>query len=357
MSFKKTLRMIVPRNPSLRSISRFVLPWASDNNIKFSLDAAGLVALADLSMIINRTALTGTSVLLDTFVLCPGIQRQQNAPELNGGEYPAVAAMTTGYIFRVENPAAVSYLQKVGLTGHLTTLSIKNVNDNMSKKAKLLSMFYTFQNATLLSTTTYLAAVLSTVTVLVFLVLSKDWWGLFVIFLLMFARFSNMMVVRHRSRVGWKGASEPGVKGDLLVLLSHDRWFRMRGLVDDLKAVTSGQWLHDMTFFESSVAALATVLVYLDAALASNVKQSGKMLLLVLLIGSAGLLSIVNVSTDALQMHGRIIKVEGSRKKYERRLDMVQELIKETGRNDWAIRMGAIVSQSDQDAFKEPVTM
>lgn len=79
-----------------------------------SLDAAGIVALADIKTIALRTALTGTSAYLDTFVLCPGIHRQQSAPELNGGEYPACGAMTSGYVFRVENPATVLYLQKVG---------------------------------------------------------------------------------------------------------------------------------------------------------------------------------------------------------------------------------------------------
>lgn len=357
MSLKPIFRTIVPRSFDIKAISRSIQPWASNDEIKFSLDAAGLVALADLSMIAHRAALTGTSALLDTFILCPGIHRQQNASELNGGEYPAVAAMTSGFVFRAENPATVSYLQQVGLTGHLTTLSITNIENEMSEKAKILSIFYTFQNATLLSTSTYVTAVLLTMTILILLALSNDWWGLFVIFLLMLARFSNIIVLRRRNRVGWKGASEPDVQGDLLILLSQDRWLRMRGAVDDLKAVTSGQWLRDMTFAESSITALATILVYLDAALASNVKQSGKVLLLVLLIASAGLLSVVNKNTNTLQMHGRIIKVEGPRKRYARRLDMVKQLIKETGREDWAIRIGAIVSRSNQDVSDGIVAM
>lgn len=357
MSLKPILRTIVPRGFDIKAILRSIQPWAPNDDMKFSLDAAGLVALADLSMITHRTALTGTSALLDTFILCPGIHRQQNASELNGGEYPAVAAMTSGFVFRVENPATVSYLQQVGLTGHLTTLSITNIENEMSKKAKILSIFYTFQNATLLSTSTYITAVLLTMIALILLTLSNDWWGLFVIFLLMFARFSNTTVLRRRSQAGWKGASEPGVQGDLLILLSQDRWLRMRGAVDDLKAVTSGQWLRDMTFAESSITTLTTILIYLDAALASNAKQSGKALLLTLLTVSTGLLSMTNKNTTAFQMHGRIIKVDGPRKRYARRLDMVKQLIKETGRSDWALRIGAIVSRSDQDISNEIVAM
>lgn len=299
-------------------------------------------------------------MLLDTLVLCPSIQRQQAATELNGGEYPAVAALTSGYVFRVENPATVAYLQKISLTGHLTTLSVINVGKKQSVTAQLLSTFYTFENANLMSSISYLTAASLTIVVLVLFVISADWWGLFVIFLLMFARFCNTIIIRRRSRIGWKGASEPDVQGDLLILLSQDRWVRMRGAVDDLKTVTSGQWLHEMTFIEGSVAAFATLLVYLDAALASNLKQSGKVLLLVLLIVSAGLLAIANVRTDKLQMHGNIVKADGPRKNYGRRRDMADELIKETGRDDWAIRLGMIVPPSDKPAkskLEVPATM
>lgn len=287
---------------------------------------------------------------MDTLVLCPSIQRQQAATELNGGEYPAVAALTSGYVFRVENPATVAYLQKISLTGHLTTLSIMNVSKKQSRTAQLLSTFYTFENSNSMSSVFYLTAASLTIIVLVLFVKSADWWGLFVIFLLIFARFCNTIIIRRRSRIGWKGASEPGVQGDLLILLSQDRWVRMRGAVDDLKTVTSGQWLHEMTFIEGSVAAFATLLVYLDAALASNLKQSGKVLLVVLLVVSAGLLAITNVRTDKLQMHGCIVKVDRPRKKYGRRRDLAEELIKETGRDDWAIRLGMIVPSLDEPA-------
>lgn len=127
----------------------------------------------------------------------------------------------------------------------------------------------------------------------------------------------------------------------------------MQGLVDDLKAVTSGQWLRQMTFVESSIAAFATVFVYVDAALASNVDQIGKLILLVLLIASAGTLAIANGATQMLQMHGRVIKVEGARKPYKRRLNMVEQLAKESGRDDWAIRMGMIVRMTSEKGEQE----
>ena len=314
-----------------------------------SLDAAGLIALADLTTVARRTALTGTSCLLDAFVLCPGLHRQQLAPELNGGEYPACGAMTTGYVFRVENPATVHFLQKVSRTAHLTTLVVSHEKDHRRLNRRLFELFFSSQAASLCSSIAYLATALMTLVTLVLLALSRNSWALGVFSILVLARLLNIVIIRRRAQPGWFGAKEPGIQGDLIILLSQDRWVRMRGPVDDLKAVTSGQWLREPTFIESSVTALATVLVYLDAALASNVDQTGKLIFLILLIASAGMLAIANETTDALQMHGRVIKVAEQSDRFDRRLQMVNWLIGEVGgRKDWAIRMGMIVPDVDE---------
>ena len=323
--------------------------WFSKVFPKVSLDAAGLVALADLSTVGRRTALTGNSTLLDVLVICPGLHKQQDAPDLNGGEYPACGAMTTGYVFRVENPATVLYLQKVGRTGHLTTLSVGSADSRRSVVHKALRMLYDPDTSTVISMLSYLFAVVLTATVLLLLVLLRDWWALAVVALLMFARLLNVFVVRRRATVGWKGASEPGVQGDLLILLSQDRWIRMRGAVDDLKAVASGQWLEEPTFFESSLVAFATLIVYLDAGLAGNANNEGKLLLFVLLFCSAALLGVANEYTEVLKMHGRLIKVDGLPKAYGRRRELADELVRETGRDDWAVRMGMIVPEKGAD--------
>jgi hypothetical protein len=304
------------------------------------LDAAGIVALADIATVQERTILTGTAVLLDALVLCPGIHMQQQAPELNLGEYPACAALTSGYVFRIENSAMVYYLQQVGKTGQLTTLC---VSTPISGEGGLLSAIFSYHNTTPTSALAYGLIVSLTVTVIILLGLSEDWWGIVVIALLILSRLCNVVVICKRSQPGWAGAPEPGVQGDLLVLLSQDRWIRIRGAVDDLKLVTAGQWLRDQTRTESWVTALATVIVYLDAALVSNLTQFGKILLLALLIASVGLLAVANSTTRMLQMHGRIVSVLGPRKAYNRRLDLANELITETGRDDWAVRLGMIV--------------
>ncbi|KAB8255645.1 hypothetical protein BDV32DRAFT_154057 [Aspergillus pseudonomiae] len=330
-----------------------------------SLNLAGIIFLADLPIIAQRTALTGGATFLDTFVLCPGLHRQQVAADVHGGEYPAVAAMTTGYVFRVENPATVNFLQRVGRTGQLTTLSVTNIHNS---KQGLLSRFLSSIDSYMSvgAVAAYLLAVGSTVAVTSFLILTEDWWGLLVIAILMLTRFINMLLIQSRSRAGWSGASEPGVVGDLLVLLSQDRWVRITGYVDDLKAVTSGEWLRDMTWVESAISGFTTLLVYLNVALLSNAKLSGQVMLLLLFVGTAGLLGLVNMFRQGLQMHANLVTVDGARRQYRRRLDLAEALIKETGRDDWAVRLGMInPSQASarkgglggNAAFNETLTM
>ncbi|KAL3253325.1 hypothetical protein ABHI18_009580 [Aspergillus niger] len=238
-----------PSTASKKDLAPMLHPKLPD----FSLDLAGVVAIADLSTVSQRTVITGTAALLDCLILCPGLHLQQHASNLNKGEYPAAAAMTSGYVFRIENPATVHYLQKISKTAHLTTVEVINIDNQMSWAGQAANVLFITANANIISVLTYAIAASLTIAVLVCLILMKDWWGL---------------------RLGWIGASETG-RSDLLVLLSQDRWVRIQGAIDDVKAVTAGQWLREMEPYESWVAAIATVLTYLDAALASNATQFG----------------------------------------------------------------------------------
>ncbi|KAL4941898.1 hypothetical protein BDV06DRAFT_235742 [Aspergillus oleicola] len=349
-----------------------------------SLDAAGLVTIAEIPAIAKRTALAGTSVLTDAFVLCPGLHRQQSAPDLSKGELPAVAAMTTGYIFRVENPATVCFLQKVGKTGHLTTIHVSppesagETKKSKPPKFKLKGWLSTLKVPAMtpapgswenpLSLAAYVGAVCASLAVLIVYFCIQDWWGVFCLLALVLARLCNVVVVRRRCAGGgrWKGATEPGVQGDLLVLMSGDCWVRIRGLVDDLKAVTAGQWMRDRTAGEDVVTAFATLLVYVSAVLVCNVSKVGQALLLALLIVSAGLLFLANAAMNTMRMNGRTIKAVGRPKGYYRRTDLADELIEETGRSDWARKLGLIVGEKpkegkklevDHDENDDPVTL
>lgn len=70
-----------PNKTTLQLLSPIHRLCPSADQIQHSLDGADLVALADLSTIAHRTALTGTSVLY------PGIHQQQNAPGGGGHDH------------------------------------------------------------------------------------------------------------------------------------------------------------------------------------------------------------------------------------------------------------------------------
>jgi hypothetical protein len=203
--------------------------------------------------------------------------------------------------------------------------------------------------SSLVSSACYVTAILLTIFSIFFIIILRDWWALAILSSLIFARTCNIFIIRRRNQAGWKGHKEPGLEGDMLVLLSQDRWIRMKGLNDDLKLVTSGQWLRDMVFWEQSVASASTLLVYLDAALASNATQLGKMVLLCLLFASVGLLAVSNECLTAMEMFGATLKVVGEDKPdgFRRRMEMVEYLVDETKKHEWAIRAGLMHAKSE----------
>ena len=319
-----------------------------DDITKVELDAAGLVALADLRTIQNRTALTGTSSYSDLLFLAPGIHCQQSSEEVNGGEYPLTGQLTEGhYVFRVENQATVFWLQRVGETGRLVEVHVSGATSHSP------GLRHSFHRADIVPTILYLLGVSGTITIITLLGVIHDYWGVGVLLMLIVARVINVFVIRQRSQQGWKGGMEEGgVESDLLIILSQDRWVRMKGLENDVKAVTAGCWLRDMTALEGYATSFATVLVYASAALAGNASTVGSLMIACLLLISAGLLGIANSYTKDLRMFGRTVSVVGEAKPYKRRRMMVDEIAAEVGNNDWAINMDLIPRPTEAPAPK-----
>lgn len=260
--------------------------WIKPIDANISLGAADLVALADLTRIAETDSADRHISAMGLLRALPRAPPPTRGPGAQWRRVSCLCSDDLGLCLPSRKSSTVSFLQKVGVTGQLTTLAVDRIPTESRLWRKVSRLFYAAPNATFLESVAYFTAVCMIFAALLLLALSPGLWGLSVFLILIFARFCNVMVIRRRPQIGWKGASEPGVKGDLLVLLGQDRWVRIQGAVDDLKAVTSGQWLRDMTLAEASVIAIATVLVYLNAALESNVSQSGKILLLILLITS-----------------------------------------------------------------------
>ncbi|KAL8653159.1 MAG: hypothetical protein Q9210_002260 [Variospora velana] len=308
----------------------------------------GLFTLTPLTTVAQRTIQRGTSPL-DPLVLAPGLHLQPTANDLHKDEYPACAALTSGNVFRVENPATVYFLQRVGRTGCLTDLKV-------SAQASSPSRFLPTLDEALASLGYYAAAGCSVFAAQRVYALD-DIWGLFFISNLILIRLVNFVVLRRRSQPGWFGAPEPGVQGHLFILLSQDRWVRIRGSVDDLKALTSGTWLGEPTTLETFFGAVAKLLVYANVAVAGSATDAGVCTIVAMLLVNGGLLALDNLRIRSLNMYGRTMEAVGEPKRYFRRKDLAVHLIRESGRDDWAVAMGLIVKNRASTVESEGITV
>ncbi len=177
--------------------------------------------------------------------------------------------------------------------------------------------------------------------VVVVLCVIGDWWGVGVLGMFISARLINVVVIKQRSQQGWKGAIETG-DGDLLILLSQDHWVRLQGTINNLKTVTVGQWLRDLSALESFSAMFATVMVYSSAILTFNASTVESLLIAGLLLCSVALLTLCNPLTGCLKVYNCVVQKKGEPEKYNQRLDMVQKLVLESKRDDWAVGMGLV---------------
>ncbi|KAK0451154.1 uncharacterized protein EV420DRAFT_724515 [Desarmillaria tabescens] len=343
-----------------------------------TLESAGLVALADLSIVAVRTALTGTASWIDILVLAPGMHQQQSADEVNRAEFPQTGSLTNGYVFRIENPATVSYLQRIGRTGHLVTAWVepKPIPSNPLMipyfgGIDLSPQNHPFYIAGVSVALLYLLCPILTIVVFVLVGSIRDWWALGVLGMLVLSRTINVFIIKRRvaDSENWKGTLEKG-EGDLLIVLSQDRWVRLQGELSDVKRVTAGQWLRDEDRLEGLAVGIATLLVYAAAALAGNASTVGSLLIALLLLCSVALLALCNSFTHRLQMYDCIVQEDKTLKKhYDRRLDMVKDLIAEerikyaNGKHDresdpgeWAVSMGLIKRRQLEDILPKSVS-
>ena len=298
---------------------------------KISLEAGGIVTLADITTIAERAALMGAVSWFDVLIIAPGMHLLQRSAELaSGGATLQAAEIRKGYIFHVGNGAMVGWLQSVGKPGHLVDVVVEPTG----------GVNPIFASGTL-ATITYFLAPTITIIAVILLGIWREWWSLAIIFVLMFARLVNVAVMKRRSKPGWKGAPSNG-PGDLLILLSGDCWIRMRGMHDDIKVVTVGQWLDSMTALERFAIAGTTFLVYLTAALSANATTLGNIMLMVVLFLEVGFLSLSNKFTIGIYMYRRVAKVTRMPRGYSSQLDMANELIEESGRRDWAVGLGIV---------------
>lgn len=364
-----------------------IAAWTSTPIPNLSLSAGGLLALADLNTIAQRTAIAGGSSWLDAFVLAPGLHYQQAAdlltPEYGSGKLVLSTLDGGARQFVVSNVAMVKYLRRlweregkygvvtlyvraengVGGISFSSSLSLLLGRDDSRRRSQrrwqrdlrrqlekehkshvreVLEMDW-------VSHALYLLSPLLTVTAIVFMVLLQDWWGLGFLIALMVSRLANIWAIKERARPGGSPPPPPlppldddekpkspppppsppppvqGAVGESKQSLALPLTFKrqdssmtqytidwgdnrrviLKGEDADLRAVTTEAWLRAKTTLEGYLEAMSKLIVYMVASLSGNLSQAGAVVLMSLLLVSAGLLGLSNAHATSMQMHGR----------------------------------------------------
>lgn len=295
--------------------------WTQTPIPGLELSASGLLALADLGTIANRTRIVGGSSWLDALLLAPGLHYQQAADAVTGHTTESYSAVelyegqTSTY--NVANAATRHYLERVGLAGRRVTVDVGMMPERnyyfggRRQGSGQRATIWKDQGADLgwVSHVLYLASPVLTIAAFVFMILLREWWGVASLLALMVSRLLNIWVIKQRSKPPETPPPNPDVSSMLteyLVDLGHGRSVCLRGMAEDLQAITTTSWLRAKTHLDGYLEAAAKLIVYMVAALSGNMTQVGSIIFMVLLLVTAGLLGLSNAHAKTFKMHGRL---------------------------------------------------
>ncbi|KAH6628299.1 hypothetical protein F5144DRAFT_654501 [Chaetomium tenue] len=348
----------------------FIEGWAQKPFPTLAFSAGGVLALADLQTIAQRTALTGGASWMDTLLLAPGIHYQQAADELfrKGGAGAIIDVVDeldgSAAVFKLNNAATANYIQNVAKPGETVTLDVGRAiaargryKLHRSESGDTATAWRETQVTDFgwMSHALYLAGPVLTIAAITFIVLFKDWWALMSILGLMTSRLLNIWVIKQRasqadkSEHGQRSTPDKRLRSpsptrvrrssasrqtagrnsserrhrlsfsatrqrisQFLVRLNdaeHRTMVRLRGKASDIRDITTRSWLRRKTHLEGYLEATAKLIVYLVAALSGNMTQSGSMIMMVLLLATAGLLALSNAKAKKLVVNGVAVGV------------------------------------------------
>lgn len=329
--------------PAYSQTQPLISSWSSTPVPNLSLSAAGLLALADLHTIAQRTVITGGSSWLDAFVLAPGLHYQQAVDALDQDNEPGLSAVlqspngATGTRYSINNAAMVQYIRRLWqdashkgvLTLNVGVIKEGTPKEQMDMLKSALGRLVTRRKVVhpeenkiemdWLSHVFYLASPVLTIIAGIFMILLADWWGLAFIIALMASRIFNIWSIKQRSRPAQlarqrlslqSAATLNDHQGEYAIDLGNGSRILLRGLNSDIEAITTQTWLRQQSISESYLEAAAKLIVYLVAAFSGNQTQAGAMVLMALLLTSAGLLGLSNAHARGLQMNGRIARLQ-----------------------------------------------
>ncbi|KAK0632237.1 hypothetical protein B0T14DRAFT_541674 [Immersiella caudata] len=318
-----------------------------------SLSAGGLLALADLSTVGMRTVITGGSSWLDTLLLTPGLHYQQAADELarrtsSSAIISAVEPIRGAHsvTLPINNTATASYIQRIAKPGETVTLSV-GLRLRRSQSGLHSTIFAADDIPDLgwLSHLFYLISPILTIAALVLTVLLGDWWALGSLSALMASRLLNIWVIKQRTKHHSSSLQPPppiqtdsSTDSDLppttsahgnsshphlsrlteyIISLSDGKpssVVKLRGTPEDLRAITADSWLRTKTHVEGYLEAAAKLIVFLVAAVSGNMTQAGAIVMMALLLITAGLLALSNANAKAFRINGRVAAPEEDEK-------------------------------------------
>ncbi|KAK4162044.1 hypothetical protein QBC43DRAFT_322785 [Cladorrhinum sp. PSN259] len=407
--------------------STFIPGWVQKPFPGITLSAGGLLALADLHTIAERTAITGGASWMDILLLAPGLHYQQAADQLfrKGGEAIVAmvdkgsgsaerpiefeldrnddAAAATGgngaapkktstlnrsQSLKINNAATAQYIQSIAKPGEVVTLDVGRLVASKGRY-KLKRSNSGYHASAWLETNSsgigwvshilYLLGPLLTFGTIALAVLFKDWWCLVFILALMLSRLLNVWVIKQRashldtpeekpatksrprspsrSRIGFSSssstslgaASDPGAASrhrsrsrisikceeivSYIISLGDDNKtkVKLRGKPSDLRQITSRVWLRSKTHLEGYIEAAAKLIVYIVASLSGNMTQVGNLIMMVLLLTTAGLLALSNHRAKAFKVGGVLGVVEDADKAEQKKAEEQKEKTKAAG--------------------------
>ncbi|KAH8762089.1 hypothetical protein F5883DRAFT_605928 [Diaporthe sp. PMI_573] len=327
--------------PTTNTSHTLIPGWTNTPIPNFSLSAAGLLVLADLNTIAQRTSLRGGSSWFDSLLLAPGLHYQQAADEVAHGDAKTLVAVEIQpdgkpASHQIVNHAVVNYVLRTAKEGETVVLDVGEIpvksrswRAGRAARGGQRSSVYAggwgrrgggvaLPDLGWTAHLLYLASPLLTCVAIVLIVLVGDWWALALIAALMLSRILNIFVIKQRSRPKPKVLPPPfshPLSLDLRVAritqysinISPVTTVILRGLSSDLQALTTTVWLRPKTHAEGYLEAIAKVLVYLVAACSGNATQAGNLIMLVLLLVSGGLLALSNASVTGLRNAGKVV--------------------------------------------------
>ncbi|GAO18674.1 hypothetical protein UVI_02059040 [Ustilaginoidea virens] len=316
-------RLAGPTHHKLETTAKpLISSWSVTPVPALSLSAAGLLALADLNTVAQRTVITGGSSLLDALVLAPGLQYQQAADALDQQGHPALSAVLLSPRPSTSSPtpprrstfaACGEPMTPPADATSASTSRGPNASSGGAASPPLSSLKGILMDR--LSHVLYLSSPILTVACAVVMVLLADWWGLSFILALMTSRVLNIWSIKQRSSRPPPPPPHPAPDdaegpSEYAVDVGGGSRILLRGAEADIQAVTAQVWLRRQTASEGFLEAAAKLAVYLVAAFSGNQTQAGALVVMASLLVSAGLLGLSNAHAREVRVNGRVARVQ-----------------------------------------------